>query len=230
MYLNLTEVQSKTHQWCSKNLKSPCCRNVSVMWGEFCFACQMWRAERDSGGLQVWLPIVHLTPQQTRDSTTPAEHPVMRWKIFCRRRDGGEKSSAVMDRINKSGRSVITKLTQGVEEAREGGEGDGWNKSWRWTALSRLSEEGWERHHFHTFSCISLTVFTSLQVYFLLTLHLNVICPAQGPVPAPSLFKCKFKTKTQHFLLKLRLRLVYVMSRTSRVRVRDQRRPVVLWW
>lgn len=49
----------------------------------------------------------------------------MRWKIFCRRRDGGEKSSAVMDRINKSGRSVITKLTQGVEEAREGGEGDG---------------------------------------------------------------------------------------------------------
>lgn len=45
----------------------------------------------------------------------------MRWKIFCRRRDGGEKSSAVMDRMNKSGRSVITKLTQGVEEAREGG-------------------------------------------------------------------------------------------------------------
>lgn len=34
-----------------------------------------------------------------------------------------------------------------------------------------------------------------------------------------SIFKCKFKTKTQHFLLKLHLRLVYVMSRTSRVRV-----------
>ena len=104
-----------------KRVKSPCCRNVSLMWAEFCFACQMWRAERDSGGLQVWLPIVHLTPQQTRDSTTPAERPVMRWKIFCRRRDGGEKSSAVMDRINKSGRSVITKLTQEVEEMREGG-------------------------------------------------------------------------------------------------------------
>lgn len=162
----------------------PAAEMFPVMWGEFCFACQMWRAERDSGGLQVWLPIVHLTPQQTRDSATPAERPVMRWKIFCRRRDGGEKSSAVMDRINKSGRSVITKLTQGVEEAR-GVEWDGWNKSWRLMALSRLSEEGWESHHFHTFSCISLTVFKSLQVYFLLTLHLNVICPAQGPVPAP---------------------------------------------
>ena len=130
-----------------KRVKSPCCRNVSLMWAEFCFACQMWRAERDSGGLQVWLPIVHLTPQQTRDSTTPAERPVMRWKIFCRRRDGGEKSSAVMDRINKSGRSVITKLTQEVEEMRGGGGGDGGDESGRGTALSRLSGEGWESRH-----------------------------------------------------------------------------------
>lgn len=44
----------------------------------------------------------------------------MRWKILCRSRDGGEKSNAVMDKINKSSQTVITKLTQGVEEMREG--------------------------------------------------------------------------------------------------------------
>lgn len=44
----------------------------------------------------------------------------MRWKILCRRRDGGRKTNAVMDRINKSSQSVITKLTRGVEEARGG--------------------------------------------------------------------------------------------------------------
>ncbi len=44
----------------------------------------------------------------------------MRWKILCRRRDGGQKNNTVMDRINKLSQSVITELTQGAEEAREG--------------------------------------------------------------------------------------------------------------
>ena len=61
------------------------------------------------------------TSADERDSTSPAVHPVMRWKILCRRRDGGGKSIAVMDRINKSRQSVITQLTQGVEEVERDG-------------------------------------------------------------------------------------------------------------
>lgn len=44
----------------------------------------------------------------------------MRLKILCRGWDGGAKSNAVMDRINISSQSVITKRTQGIEAVREG--------------------------------------------------------------------------------------------------------------
>lgn len=93
----------------------------------FClFPLSNLKGREAAGGVTGLPPPSHISHLgKTRDSTTPAAHPVMRWKTLCRRRDGEQKNKAVMDRINKSGRGVITKLTRGEE--------DGWNWRWRWS-------------------------------------------------------------------------------------------------
>lgn len=137
--------------------------NVSWMWAGFCFVlfplsnvkgrggAGGWGVRDGGGGLQVWLAIFHLTPQQTRDPT-PAEHPEMRWEYYA----GGGTAADVMDRINKSSQSVITKLTLGGEEVREGG-GGRWMKlelEVEWTALLSVLERR-ESRHFNISSSVS---------------------------------------------------------------------------
>lgn len=137
-----------------------CVLNVSRVL--FCFVspvkCEGQRGSRGVGG-EGWgwgvrgyrsdspSSISHLSRQEIRH-----QRSILRWEYYA----GGGTAADVMDRINKSSQSVITKLTLGGEEVREGG-GGRWMKlelEVEWTALLSVLERR-ESRHFNISSSVS---------------------------------------------------------------------------
>lgn len=131
--------------------------NVSWMWAGFCFVLFPLSNVKGRGGAGGWgvggyrsdspSSISHLSRQEIRH-----QRSILRWEYYA----GGGTAADVMDRINKSSQSVITKLTLGGEEVREGG-GGRWMKlelEVEWTALLSVLERR-ESRHFNISSSVS---------------------------------------------------------------------------
>lgn len=130
---NWHSAQALSERWvCEATMLLHCSFFIIIFLHCFVSLSNAKRREEEAGSVPA--PSLHLRRTEI-GRLRPSVSPVMRWKILCRRsRDEGgkEQRSAVMDRINESSHSVISKLTQGFGGGGGGRGVEGRRTDWRW--------------------------------------------------------------------------------------------------